>query len=98
MADDYLRMDLALIENRRGTLILDQENLSYTSKKGLNFILPLTNIRKISYVKTSIKTSTLIINEMEITVCRAHLWAGDINHILANKASHIPKELERREG
>lgn len=81
MQDNYIRMDLALIENRKGTLVLDNNGLSYTSKKGLNFSIPVTDIRNVSFVKTSLKTSTLIINEMEITVCRAHLWAADINNI-----------------
>lgn len=81
MQDNYIRMDLALIENRKGTLVLDNNGLSYTSKKGLNFSIPVTDIRNVSFIKTSLKTSTLIINEMEITVCRAHLWAADINNI-----------------
>ncbi len=81
MQDNYIRMDLALIENRKGTLVLDNNGLSYTSKKGLNFSIPVTDIRNVSFVKTSLKTSTLIINEMEITVCRAHLWAADINNL-----------------
>ena len=81
MQDNYIRMDLALIENRKGTLVLDNNGLSYTSKKGLNFSIPVTDIRNVSFIKTSLKTSTLIINEMEITVCRAHLWAADINKI-----------------
>lgn len=81
MQDNYIRMDLALIENRKGTLVLDNNGLSYTSKKGLNFSIPVTDIRNVSFIKTSLKTSTLIINEMEITVCRAHLWAADINNL-----------------
>jgi len=81
LQDNYIRMDLALIENRKGTLVLDNNGLSYTSKKGLNFSIPVTDIRNVSFVKTSLKTSTLIINEMEITVCRAHLWAADINNL-----------------
>ena len=81
MQDNYIRMDLALIENRKGTLVLDNNGLSYTSKKGNNFSIPVTDIRNVSFIKTSLKTSTLIINEMEITVCRAHLWAADINKI-----------------
>ena len=46
MQDNYIRMDLALIENRKGTLVLDNNGLSYTSKKGLNFSIPVTDIRK----------------------------------------------------
>ena len=81
MQDDYIRMDLALIENKKGTLVLDSSGLTYTSKKGLNFSILVCDIRNVSFIKTSLKTSTLIINEMEITVCRAHLWAADINNI-----------------
>lgn len=81
MVDNYIRMDLALIENRKGTLMLDFKGLTFTCRKGLNFSIPLSDIENVSFVKTSLKTSTLIVNEMEITVCRAHLWAADIKKL-----------------
>jgi hypothetical protein len=73
-----IRMDLALYEGIRGTLKLTDTGLFFSSRKKNSFSLELDKIKKVSFLMTAITTSTLYINEKEIVVCRAHLWASDI--------------------
>lgn len=81
MQNNYIRVDLALFEGKKGTLKLTDKLLTFTSRKDNSFSLEIERIEKLSFLKTALTTSTLYINEKEITVCRAHLWAADIRKI-----------------
>ncbi|WP_393971324.1 hypothetical protein OXIME_001597 [Oxyplasma meridianum] len=81
MQNSSIRMDIALYEGIKGTLKLTDNGLYFTSRKKNSFSLELDKIEKVSFLKTALTTSTLYINEKEIIVCRAHLWAGDIRKL-----------------
>lgn len=81
MQNNSIRMDLALFESKKGTLKLTDKYLTFISRKDNSFSLEIEKIEKLSFLKTALTTSTLYVNEMEITVCRAHLWAADIRKI-----------------
>lgn len=77
-SEEYKRIDLALIDGQKGVLKLDEECLSFSGKKGKVIELPLKQIGNVKFLKTSLSTSTLYVDDLTITVCRAHLWAADI--------------------
>ncbi|MCL4340753.1 MAG: hypothetical protein M1431_01465 [Candidatus Thermoplasmatota archaeon] len=77
-----VRMDLAFYNGKKGTLKLFPDSLEFTGWKGTSASWSIDQVQEVSFVKTATTTSTLYINGNEITVCRAHLWAGDINKIL----------------
>lgn len=81
MENSYIRMDLAMIDGLKGTLKLTGTSLEFRSRKGESFSIDLTGLTKVAYRKTAMTTSLLYIENREITVCRAHLWAGDIGNI-----------------
>ncbi|MCL4340514.1 MAG: hypothetical protein M1431_00235 [Candidatus Thermoplasmatota archaeon] len=81
MPNNSIRMDLALYEGIKGTLKLTDSGLFFTSRKKNSFSLDLDKIEKVSFLLTALTTSTLYINEKEIIVCRAHLWAADIRKL-----------------
>ena len=81
MPNNSIRMDLALYEGIKGTLKLTDSGLFFTSRKKNSFSLDLDKIEKVSFLLTALTTSTLYINEKEIIVCRAHLWAADIKKL-----------------
>ena len=81
MPNNSIRMDLALYEGIKGTLKLTDSGLFFTSRKKNSFSLDLDKIEKVSFLMTALTTSTLYINEKEIIVCRAHLWAADIRKL-----------------
>ncbi len=73
-----IRMDLAFYLGKKGVLRLNSEKLTFTPHKGESVQVDLVQIQRISFEKTAMVTSTLFVNDMEITVCRAHLWYQDI--------------------
>ncbi|OWP54757.1 MAG: hypothetical protein B2I18_05910 [Cuniculiplasma sp. C_DKE] len=79
--DNPVRVDLAILNDTKGVLKLTDEGLIYTPRKGNQIRVPIENIDHLSYKKTAMTTSTLYINDMQITVCRAHLWAADIKRL-----------------
>ncbi len=79
-----IRIDLAFYENTKGTLKLTENGLVFTSRKNNSFSLELSKIEKVSFYKTALTTSTLYVNEKDIIVCRAHLWAADIEKLKPN--------------
>jgi len=81
LPNNSIRMDLALYEGIKGTLKLTENGLYFTSRKKNSFSLDLDKIEKVSFLMTALTTSTLYINEKEIIVCRAHLWAADIRKL-----------------
>ncbi|MHB1470867.1 MAG: hypothetical protein ACYCSA_09600 [Thermoplasmataceae archaeon] len=81
MQNSIIRMDLALFEGIKGTLKLTDSGLFFISRKKNSFSLDLDQIEKVSFLMTALTTSTLYINEKEIIVCRAHLWAADIRKL-----------------
>ena len=81
MQNSIIRMDLALFEGIKGTLKLTDSGLFFISRKKNSFTLDLDQIEKVSFLMTALTTSTLYINEKEIIVCRAHLWAADIRKL-----------------
>jgi hypothetical protein len=81
LPNNSIRMDLALYEGIRGTLKLTENGLFFVSRRENSFSLELDKIWKLSFLKTALTTSTLYINEKEIIVCRAHLWAADIRKL-----------------
>ncbi len=81
MQNSIIRMDLALFEGIKGTLKLTDSGLLFISRKKNSFSLDLDQIEKASFLLTALTTSTLYINEKEIIVCRAHLWAADIRKL-----------------
>lgn len=81
MQNDYVRIDMALVNGFKGTLKLTGSSLDFVSRKGESFALPLSEMRRIAFRKTSMTTSTLFVGDKEITVCRAHLWAGDMKKL-----------------
>lgn len=76
--EEYKRIDLAFIDGQKGVLKLDSNFLSFKGKKGKNIDLRLENIGTVKFIKTSLSTSTLFVDDLVITVCRAHLWTADI--------------------
>lgn len=86
MQSSYIRLDLAIYDGMRGTLKLTEKSLEFIPRKGKGFTIPVESIKKHSFIKTALTTSTLYVNEIEITVCRAHLWAADISSILNSKS------------
>ncbi|MCL4334613.1 MAG: hypothetical protein M1402_00735 [Candidatus Thermoplasmatota archaeon] len=76
-----IKLDLALYGEQKGTLYLYSDRLSFKGRKGLSFDVPLNEMKKIAFHKTAFVTSTLFINDMEITVCRAHLWCQKIREL-----------------
>ena len=96
MQNSYIRMDLAIYDGMKGTLKLTEKLLEFTPKKGKGFTIQVYDIKKHSFIKTALTTSTLYVNEMEITVCRAHLWSADISKLLPSTKEKINvKETER---
>ena len=87
MEEVVVRTDLAFLESAKGVLKLTYGELKFTPRKGMEraFSIPLNLIEELSFKKTSLETSKLYVNNLEITVCRAHLWASDIKTILARK-------------
>jgi len=81
LQNNSIRMDLALFESKKGTLKLTDKTLTFTSRKDNSFSLEIDKIEKLSFLKTALTTSTLYINDKEIIVCRAHLWAADIRKL-----------------
>lgn len=81
MQNSIIRMDLALFEGIKGTLKLTDSGLLFISRKKNSFSLDLDQIEKVSFLMTALTTSILYINEKEIIVCRAHLWAADIRKL-----------------
>ncbi|MGC8516203.1 MAG: hypothetical protein ACP5OC_08760 [Thermoplasmata archaeon] len=79
MQNSYIRMDLAIYDGMRGTLKLTEKSLEFIPRKGKGFTIHVSDIRNHSFIKTALTTSTLFVNEIEITVCRAHLWSADIS-------------------
>jgi hypothetical protein len=77
------RIDLALVSGKRGVLALSKDGLTFTPRRGTPFLIKISEIGSLSYRKTALTTSTLYINDLEITVCRAHLWAADIEGLRA---------------
>lgn len=83
---ENIRIDLAFYQGKKGVLKLSSERLSFTPhKNGDPVSVDLTNIRKLNFRKTATVTSTLFVNEMEITVCRAHLWYNDIKTLMEGR-------------
>ncbi len=76
--EEYKRIDLAFIDGQKGVLKLDSRSLKFNGKKGKVVDLPLESIQKVRFIKTSLSTSTLFVDDLVITVCRAHLWTADI--------------------
>ena len=88
-------MDLAIYDGMKGTLKLTDKSLDFVPKKGKGFTIPVGDIKKHSFIKTALTTSTLYVNEVEITVCRAHLWSADISRLLQFKHENgYTKEIE----
>ena len=81
MQNSSIRMDLALYEGTKGTLKLTEKDLIFTSRKKNSFSIEIEKIEKLSFLMTALTTSTLYVNEKEIIVCRAHLWAADIRKL-----------------
>ena len=81
MQNNSIRIDLALYEGKKGTLKLTDRELIFTSRKNNSFSIDIEKIEKLSFLMTALTTSTLYINEKEIIVCRAHLWAADIRKL-----------------
>lgn len=81
MQNDYVRIDMALIDGFKGTLKLTGTSLDFSSRKGKPFTMSLSEMKKIAFRKTSMTTSTLFVGDKEITVCRAHLWAADMKKL-----------------
>lgn len=80
MENDPVMMDLAFIDDQKGRLFLYRDELVFQWKKGeLRFLL--SEIRNLNFEKKTFVTSTLFINDIAITVCRAHLWAGRIREL-----------------
>ncbi len=76
-----VRIDLAILNDTKGVLKLTDVDLLYTPRKGDQIRVPIGNIEHLSYKKTAMTTSTLYVNDLIITVCRAHLWAADIRKL-----------------
>jgi hypothetical protein len=81
LQNSSIRMDLALYEGTKGTLKLTGTDLVFTSRKKNSFSIELEKIEKLSFLLTALTTSTLYVNDKEIIVCRAHLWAADIRKL-----------------
>ncbi len=75
------RIDLAIVDGERGVLTLTTNELTFSPRKGPPLTLKLEEIREFSYRKTALTTSILYVNDLEVTVCRAHLWAADIGEL-----------------
>ncbi|GGM71777.1 hypothetical protein GCM10007108_07360 [Thermogymnomonas acidicola] len=73
-------IDLALYKGSKGTLKLSERGLEFRGKRE-QFSIPLERIERVSFKKTEFVTSTLYVNDIEITVCRAHLWAAKIREL-----------------
>ncbi len=74
-------IDLALYKGSKGTLKLSERGLEFRGGKREQFSIPLERIERVSFKKTEFVTSTLYVNDIEITVCRAHLWAAKIREL-----------------
>ncbi len=84
-----IRMDLAFYGGKKGTLKLFEDSLEFAGWKGSSAIWDTASIKEVSFIKTATTTSTLFIDGNEITVCRAHLWAADINKIRKNAGTTV---------
>lgn len=74
-SNDPVIMDLAFMNDRKGRLFLYQDRLVFESKKDTT-VFPIASIEKLAYEKRTFVTSTLFVNGIPITVCRAHIWAA----------------------
>ncbi len=83
--EDPVRIDLAILNENKGVLKLMKSELVYTPRKGDQVKIPIGEINRLSFKKTAVTTSTLFVNDLVITVCRAHLWAADINRLKLEK-------------
>lgn len=81
MQQNRKRIDLALVDGKRGVLTLTIDELTFSPRRGSPLSLKLGEIRELSYRKTALTTSILYVNDLEVTVCRAHLWAADIGEL-----------------
>lgn len=68
-------MDLAFMNDNKGRLFLFKDRLLFESRRG-NAVFLLDSIKKLAYEKKTFVTSTLFVNDLPITVCRAHIWAA----------------------
>lgn len=75
MQSDPLMMDLAFIGDRKGRLFLYDDRLVFQAKRDEK-VIRLSDIQRVSFEKKTFVTSTLFVDDLPITVCRAHLWAG----------------------
>ncbi len=74
-SDDPVIMDLAFMHDIKGRLFLYPDRLVFQSRKG-DTVFPIARIEKLAYEKKTFVTSTLFVNDVPITVCRAHIWAA----------------------
>lgn len=74
-SDDPVIMDLAFMNDIKGRLFLYHDRLVFQSRK-MEKVFPIAGIRKLAYEKKTFVTSTLFVNDVPITVCRAHIWAA----------------------
>jgi hypothetical protein len=72
---------LAFVDGERGVLTLTTDELAFSPKRGAPLVIRLGEIRELSYRKTVLTTSVLYVNDLEVTVCRAHLWVADIEEL-----------------
>ncbi|MEM0156436.1 MAG: hypothetical protein QXN26_00020 [Thermoplasmataceae archaeon] len=74
-SDEPVMMDLAFMNDIKGRLFLFNDRLVFESRRD-SAVFPITTIEKLAYEKKTFVTSTLFVNDLPITVCRAHIWAA----------------------
>ncbi len=75
MQNDPLMMDFAFIDDTKGKLFLYNDRLIFQAKRAEREF-KLSEIRSVSFEKKTFVTSTLFVDGLPITVCRAHIWAA----------------------